>query len=84
MLLGFSLSIAVNFIKHLYVSLSTVVESICSLGKKKTLILRRHRVYNSSDHELRKTLDRVLVLPSTSFETVTLDEESIADDPCPT
>lgn len=74
MLLDFSLRIAVNFINYLYVSLSTIVESICSLGKTKTLTLRRHRVYNSNDHELRKTLDRVLVLPPTSFEAVTLND----------
>ena len=74
MLLDFSLRIAVNFIKYLHVSLSTTVESICSLGKMKTLTLRRHRVYNSSDYELRKTLDRVLVLPPTSFEAVTLND----------
>ena len=74
MLLDFSLRIAVNFIKYLYVLLCETIVEAFALRKMKTLILRRHRVYNSSDRELRKTLDRVLVLPPTSFEAVTLND----------
>ena len=47
-------------------SLFTVMESLCDLGKEKIRTLRRYIVCNNSEPELRSP--RVLALPPTGLE----------------